>query len=83
MNVKKGYQLNVDTIESLDDVKVILNGLNLTTYPEGEEWPVLKKYFTTEIEIPQLLTEEQLKEEMAKRGEQLANYDKEAAGGGN
>lgn len=77
MNVRKGYQLNVDTIETLDDVKVILNGLNLTTYPEGEEWPVLKKYFTTEIEIPQLLTEEQLKEEMAKRGEELANYDKQ------
>lgn len=77
MNVRKGYQLNVDTIETLDDVKVILNGLNLTTYPEGEEWPVLKKFFTTEIEIPQLLTEEQLKEEMAKRGEELANYDKQ------
>lgn len=77
MNVRKGYQLNVDTIETLDDVKVILNGLNLTTYPEGEEWPILKKYFTTEIEIPQLLTEEQLKEEMTKRGEELVNYDKQ------
>lgn len=69
MNVRKGYQLNTDTIQTLDDVKVILNGLNLTTYPEGEEWPTLKKYFTTEIEIPQLqFNEEQIAEYLKENG---------------
>lgn len=68
MNVRKGYQLNVETIQTLDDVKVILDGLNLTTYPEGEEWPKLQKYFTTEIDIPVLLTEEQLKDELEAKG---------------
>jgi hypothetical protein len=61
MNTRKGYQLNVDTLETLDDVKVILDGLNLTTYPEGDDWEKLKTYFTTEIEIPVVLpTEEDL-----------------------
>jgi len=50
MNIRTSYQLNVDTIESLDDVKVILDKLNLTTYAEGEDWVVLQKYFTTEIQ---------------------------------
>lgn len=68
MNVRKGYRLNVDTLETLDDVKVILHGLNLTTYPEGEEWPTLQKYFTTEIDIPVLLTEEELKEQLETQG---------------
>jgi len=68
MNVRKGYQLNVDTIESLEDVKVLLHHLNLTTYPEGDDWPVLKKYFTTEIDIPVLLSEEELKKEMETKG---------------
>lgn len=76
MNVSKAYQLNVDTIESLDDVKVILNGLNLTTYAEGEEWKTLKKYFTTEITIPQLMSEEQLKKEMESRGGAITEYGK-------
>lgn len=74
MNVRKGYQLNVDTIQTLDDVKVILNGLNLTTYPEGEEWPTLQKYFTTEIETPQLLTEDEMRAELAKSGQEVAEY---------
>lgn len=68
MNVRKAYQLNVDTIETLDDVKVILNGLNLTTYPEGDDWSTLEKYFTTEIEIPQLLSKEEMEV-------QIADYD--------
>ena len=50
MNIRTSYQLNVDTIESLDDVKVILDKLNLTTYAEGDDWVVLQKYFTTEIQ---------------------------------
>lgn len=75
MNVRTGYQLNVDTIETLDDVKVILDGLNLTTYPEGDEWPTLQKYFTTEIEIPQiLLSEEEMREELAMSGQEVVEY---------
>jgi hypothetical protein len=54
MNIRTSYQLNVDTIESLDDVKVILDKLNLTTYAEGEDWELLQKYFTTEIQTPGL-----------------------------
>ena len=62
MNIRTSYQLNVDTIESLDDVKVILDKLNLTTYAEGDDWVVLQKYFTTEIQTPglTLLTQEEL-----------------------
>lgn len=62
MNVRTGYQLNVDTIESLDDVKIILDKLNLTTYAEGEDWGLLQKYFTTEIQTPDLTlpTQEEL-----------------------
>ena len=62
MNIRTSYQLNVDTIESLDDVKVILDKLNLTTYAEGDDWAVLQKYFTTEIQTPGLTlpTQEEL-----------------------
>jgi len=62
MNVRTGYQLNVDTIETLDDVKIILDKLNLTTYSEGGDWEILQKYFTTEIQTPALTlpTEEEL-----------------------
>jgi hypothetical protein len=65
MNVRKGYQLDVSTLETLEDVKVILNGLNLTTYPDGDDWEELKKYFTTEIDIPvELPSEEDLKTQL-------------------
>lgn len=68
MNVRKGYQLDIDTIQTLDDVKVILKGLNLTTYPEGEDWPTLQKYFTVEIDVPALLSQEELKAEFDAKG---------------
>lgn len=74
MNVRKGYQLNVDTIETLDDVKVIFDKLNLTTYPEGDDWDVLQKYFTTEIYIPVLLTEEQMRATLTEQGQEVAEY---------
>jgi hypothetical protein len=45
----KAYRLDVDTIESLQDVKVILNGLNLLTYSNVKDFEILKKYFTQEI----------------------------------
>lgn len=76
MNIRKGYQLNVDTIESIEDVKAIFNGLNLTTYPEGDDWPILQKYFTIEIDIPQVLTEEEMLHELKLADQELAveNY---------
>jgi hypothetical protein len=71
MNIRKGYQLNVDTIESIEDVKAIFNGLNLTTYPEGDDWPILQKYFTIEIDIPQVLTEEEMLHELKLADQEL------------
>jgi hypothetical protein len=58
MNVQKAYQLDPSTIETLEDVKVILDKLNLTTYPEGDDWEVLKKYFTIEAEVQKALVPE-------------------------
>ncbi len=55
MNVQKAYQLDPGTIESLEDVKVILDKLNLTTYPEGGDWEVLQQYFTIETEVQKAL----------------------------
>ena len=49
MTQVKAYRLDVDTIESLEDVKVILNGLNLLTYSNVKDFEILKKYFTEEI----------------------------------
>jgi hypothetical protein len=55
MNVQKAYQLDPGTIESLEDVKVILDKLNLTTYPEGDDWDLLQQYFTIETEVQKAL----------------------------
>lgn len=52
MIFKKAFRLDVDTIESLDDVKVILEHLNLTTEEGLPGFEDLKKYFTKEIQIP-------------------------------
>jgi hypothetical protein len=49
MEHPKAYKLNVNTIKSLSDVKVILDGLNLITYSNLKDFEVLKKYFTEEI----------------------------------
>jgi len=69
MNVQEAWQLDVATIETLDDVKIILDGLNLTTYSDTPGWDVIKKYFTKRIEIPQVLpTEDELKEAMETQG---------------
>jgi hypothetical protein len=58
----KAYRLDVDTIESLQDVKVILNGLNLLTYSNVKDFEILKKYFTQEI-IDEKNQQQDLKEE--------------------
>ena len=53
MTQPKAYRLNVDTIQSLEDVKVILKGLNLLTYSNVNDFDILQKYFTDEIETEQ------------------------------
>lgn len=69
MNVQEAWQLDVSTLETLDDVKVILDGLNLTTYADAPGWENIKKYFKQRIEIPQVLpTEEELRKEMDAKG---------------
>jgi len=60
MTQPKAYRLNVDTIQSLEDVKVILKGLNLLTYSNVNDFNILQKYFTDEIETEQ---EEEIVEE--------------------
>jgi len=60
---KKAFRLDVSTIETLDDVKMILEHLSLTTEEGLPGWDDLKKYFTKEIQIPvDLPTNEDLKE---------------------
>ena len=49
MEQPKAYRLNVDTIKTLKDVKVILDGLNLITYSNMKDFESLQKYFTDEI----------------------------------
>lgn len=44
------YRLNIDTIETLDDVKAILDGLELTLWAGSDGWERLRKYFTIPIE---------------------------------
>jgi phosphoribosylformylglycinamidine (FGAM) synthase PurS component len=61
MTQPKAYRLNVDTIQSLEDVKVILKGLNLLTYSNVNDFDILQKYFTDEIETEQ--QEEEIVEE--------------------
>ena len=64
----KSYKLDIDTIQTLDDVKVILDGLNLITYSNVDEFDKLKKYFTKEI-IPETKEEEISDEELKKEAE--------------
>jgi len=51
MTQVKAYRLNVDTIESLQDVKVLLGGLNLITYSNVRDFEILKKYFQKAISL--------------------------------
>ena len=49
MEQPKAYRLNVDTIETIEDVKIIFSGLNLFTQSNVKDFDKLKKYFTEEI----------------------------------
>tara|TARA_B100000212_G_C27346455_1_gene521517 strand:+ start:1006 stop:1230 length:225 start_codon:yes stop_codon:yes gene_type:complete len=41
----KAYTLDVSTIETLDDVKAILNGLDMVITEDSEHFESVKKYF--------------------------------------
>jgi hypothetical protein len=46
----KKYHLDISTINTLDDVKKILDGLDLTITENSPEYESLKKYFPIEVE---------------------------------
>lgn len=46
----KKYHLDITTIQTIDDVKIILAGLDLAIYDNSPEFPLLKKYFPIEGE---------------------------------
>jgi hypothetical protein len=46
----KKYHLDISTIQTLDDVKQILDGLDLTIMNNAQEYTKLKKYFPIEVE---------------------------------
>jgi hypothetical protein len=45
-NSPKKYFLNISTIETLEDVKMILAGLDLSVMEDDENFKSFKKYFT-------------------------------------
>jgi len=65
MSEIKSYKLDIDTIQTLDDVKVILEGLNLITHSNVDGFDNLKKYFTKEIisDSKEEISDEELKAE--------------------
>lgn len=50
----QAFELDVNNIETLEDVKVILDGLGLVAQTNAPKWDSLKKYFTTPYEQPTL-----------------------------
>jgi len=56
------YRLDINTIQSLDDVKAILDGLELTLWAGSEGWEKLQKYFTIPIEKTTVLLEQTVEE---------------------
>jgi ABC-type oligopeptide transport system ATPase subunit len=46
----KKYHLDISTIQTLEDVKQILDGLDLTITDNALEYNKLKKYFPIEVE---------------------------------
>lgn len=46
----KKYHLDITTVETLDDVKLILAGLDLAINDDDPNFSVYKKYFTIEGE---------------------------------
>lgn len=55
------YRLNIDTIQTLEDVKNILDGLELTLWAGSEGWEALQKYFTIPIEKTTILLQQEEK----------------------
>ncbi len=50
----QAFELDVNNIETIEDVKVILDGLGLVAQSSAPKWEALKKYFTTPYEQPTL-----------------------------
>ena len=47
--LSRRFKLNVDTIETLDDVKKILNFLDLRLQTTNPVWEEIGQFFTTEV----------------------------------
>ena len=47
--LSRRFKLNVDTIETLDDVKKILNFLDLRLQTTNPAWEEIGQFFTTEV----------------------------------
>lgn len=45
----KKYRLDIDTVNTIEDIKNILNGLDLTIMDNASEYKFLKKYFPIEV----------------------------------
>ena len=47
--LSRRFKLNVDTIETLDDVKQILNFLDIRLQTTNPAWEEIGQFFTTEV----------------------------------
>ena len=48
-NLRRRYQLNADTLETLDDVKKILNLMQIRIETDHESYEELKEFFPIEV----------------------------------
>lgn len=51
------FRLNVNTIETIDDIKLILDELALVTTEDSPRFYQLKKYFNIEVENQQVINQ--------------------------
>lgn len=47
---KKYWQLDVERIKTLKDVRAIFSGLNMRTWEGSPDWDVLRPYFTIPVQ---------------------------------
>lgn len=48
----RSFELDVNTIENLEDVKAIFSGLGLRLYENTPQYQQLKKYFVIDVDAP-------------------------------